>query len=360
MAKLKNQHFVPRCLLNPFTYQSEGRAINLYNIRGERLIERAPVKGQCARDYLYGKDGKIETSLSRIEGSFNSTRERVVVGGDDEQNRRDLNFFAYLQHLRTDMAARRLKEMYEKMLLTEGNFGIDTPKIPSNHMLVMLSLRLCVQSRRYIEDLKVRVIENRTNIDFVISDDPAVLINRFAAQKLNGAGFGVSSAGLIMTMPIAPKFAVICYDGQVYTVPELLADRIIVTEQEAVEALNELQFLKAGENIYFSKWEDCDYVQTQFSSVKSARSETWSALTHLVPDDKGQYQHDGQRYRVGTREEARAAGVSLIKTSFKYPQPTRWFPPLKFRPNPKFFYEGTGVGHVRKVEWLRGPATRRD
>src|SRR5215471_12348105 len=97
MTKLKNQHFVPRCLLKPFTYQNEGRAINLYNIRGDRLIERASVKGQCARDYLYGKDGKIETSLSRIEGSFNSMRERIAHGGDDERDMRDLNFFTYLQ-----------------------------------------------------------------------------------------------------------------------------------------------------------------------------------------------------------------------------------------------------------------------
>jgi hypothetical protein len=354
MAKLKNQHFVPRCLLKPFTYQSEGRAINLYNIRRDKLIEQAPVKTQCARDYLYGDDGKIETSLSRIERSFSSVRERIVHGDYNEQDLRDLNFFTYLQSRRTEMAAQRVKEVYQQLMLAEVNLSVDAQKWPSNHMLVMMSLRLCFQTRQYIEDLKIRIIENQTNIDFVISDDPAVLMNRFAAQKLNTVSFGVSSAGFIMTMPLSPRFAVICYDGQVYTVPDLLAGRIVLSEEEAVEALNELQFLKAGENVYFSKWEAAAYVQTQYHSVKDTRSDTWSALTHLVPDSKGPYQHDGQRYREGTLEEAKAAGVSLLKTSFKYPQPTQWFPPLKFRPNPKFFYESTGVGHVRKVEWLRG------
>ena len=55
MANLKNQHFVPRCLLKPFTQDGEGKAINVYNIRHDKLIQNAPVKGQCARDYLYGE-----------------------------------------------------------------------------------------------------------------------------------------------------------------------------------------------------------------------------------------------------------------------------------------------------------------
>ena len=56
MAELKNQHFVPRCLLKPFSFKGEGRWIELYNIRHDKLIERAAVKGQCARNYLYGKE----------------------------------------------------------------------------------------------------------------------------------------------------------------------------------------------------------------------------------------------------------------------------------------------------------------
>ena len=353
MPELKNQHFVPRCLLKPFTHQGQGRAINLYNIRRDRLIERAPVKGQCARNYLYGEDGKIEKSLAQIEGSFNAVRARVMQGGYDKTDLHDLNFFTYLQLRRTEMAAQRLKESYQMM--GAGIFqGTHTPKIPSNHSLIMLSLRSCFQSMRYIEDLKIRVIENRTGIHFLISDDPSILMNRFAAQRLNGGGFGVASSGLIMTMPVSPKFAIVCYDGQVYTVPDLLAGRIVLKEDKAVEALNELQFLKADENIYFSKWEDGRYVQTQFHSVKDSRPAASSTLAHLVPDSEGEYQHDGQRYRVGTAEEAKEAGTSIITMSFKYPVPTRWFPPLKFRPKPKFFYEGTGVGHVRKAEWLRG------
>jgi hypothetical protein len=353
MPDLKNQHFVPRCLLKPFTYNGEGRAINLYNIRHDRLIERASLKGQCAKNYLYGVDGKIEQSLSRIELSFSRTRARVTAGENNENDLRDLNFFTYLQLRRTEMAVERLKESYE--LVRAGTFeGAKTPTIPSDHSLIMQSLHFCLHSRHYIEDLKVRVIENCTDIDFVISDDPAIFTNRFAAQKLDGASFGVASSGLILTMPIAPKFAVLCYDGRVYTIPRLMRSRMILRDKTAVEALNELQFLKAAENIYFKTWEHREYVQTQFLAIKNNRPSAWSAVTHFVPDRHGRYQVHGERYRVGTLDESKKVAKSIISVSFKYPEPTRWFPPLKFRPKPKTFYEGTAVGHVRKEEWLRG------
>jgi hypothetical protein len=349
MPDLKNQHFVPRCLLKPFSLRGEGRSISLYNIRQDKQVERAPVKGQCARNYLYGEDGKIEQSLSRIEGSFSQTRARIMAGGYDQRDLRDLSFFMYLQYRRTEMAARRLKESYE--LMNEEIYeGENAPPIPSDHMLVMESLQFCLQTRHDIEDLKVRVIENRTKIDFVISDDPAIFTNRFAAQKLGGESFGVASSGLLLVMPLAPKFAVICYDGLVYMVPDLVGGRIVIKKVEAVEALNEFQNLKAAENIYFSNWHDRDYVRAQFLAVKDTRPKEWSTIKHLVFDGEDE---QGERYREGTLAEAKNAGKSLIKMSFKYPQPSRWFPPLKFRPKPKTFYEGTGVGHVRKEEWLR-------
>jgi Protein of unknown function (DUF4238) len=359
MPDLKNQHFVPRCLLKTFTHQGEGRAINLYNIRRDRLIERAPVKGQCAKNYLYGKDRKIEQSLAQIEGPFNSLRARVVEGSNDPADLQDLTFFAYLQLRRTEMAVQRLKESYELMAagVLEGDHAA---RPPSDHSLIMESLLFCLHTRQDITDLKVRIVENRTDVDFVICDDPSVFMNRFATQKLGDASFGVTSSGLILTMPIAPKFAVLCYDGQIYTVTDLVGGRIVLRDDAAVEALNELQFLKAAENIYFNKWDDRDYVRDQFLTFKDNRPSAWSTVTHLVPDSEGSYRIKGEseHYRVGTLEEARQAGTSLMKMSFKYPVPTQWFPPLKFRSKPKTFYEGTGVGHVRKEEWLKSQSSR--
>ena len=70
MPAHKNQHFVPRCALKPFSLGGTGDAINVFNIASKRAIRNAPVKGQCARAYLYGKDLKAEQLLMTLEGNY--------------------------------------------------------------------------------------------------------------------------------------------------------------------------------------------------------------------------------------------------------------------------------------------------
>jgi len=127
-----------------------------------------------------------------------------------------------------------------------------------------------------------------------------------------------------------------------------------VKSDESIAALNELQNLKAAENVYFSDWEKRDYVRDQFLAVKNNRPKEWSKIIHLVFDGEDER---GERYREGSLAEAKKAGKSLVQMSFKYPQPTKWFAPLKFRSKLKTFSNGTAVGHVRTKEWLekRGP-----
>ena len=70
MATNKNQHFVPRCYLRPFTLNEENKAINLFNIYREKPIHLTPVKHQCSRDYFYGDNPKLENAIQFIEGSY--------------------------------------------------------------------------------------------------------------------------------------------------------------------------------------------------------------------------------------------------------------------------------------------------
>jgi len=70
MPAHKNQHFVPRCALKPFRLNGAGAAINVFNIASTRAIRNEPVKDQCARDYLYGKNLKAEQVLMRLEGNY--------------------------------------------------------------------------------------------------------------------------------------------------------------------------------------------------------------------------------------------------------------------------------------------------
>jgi Protein of unknown function (DUF4238) len=360
MADFKNQHYVPRCLLKPFSFNGAGRALNLYNIGGRRLIKGAPLKSQCARDYLYDKDGKIEHSLASLEGNYSQILQRVTTRSETPDDLDQLRFFAYLQLRRTEMAMEHLKNAHQSMHGSIFGEGKTDRLVPHDRHFMALSLLLCFETRQFVDDLKVRIVENRAAQSFVISDDPAVLTNKYGEQKLHDSNHGISSSGIILVMPLTPALAVLCYDGQVYTVPNLQEKRIVLTGTSDVGALNELQYLKAGANIYFSEWLDRDYVRTQFEAVRGHRLTDWAATTCWVPlrDDEpkvGEIMYErssGKAYRVGTTDEGKKAGEAILTLTFKHPVPSRWLSCLKYRSKPKTFYDGTAVGHVRQKKWL--------
>jgi hypothetical protein len=348
MADHKNQHFVPRCVLRPFTLNKEDKAINLYAIRVDRLIENAPVRHQCARDYLYGEDGKIEAGLAELEGSYAAALDRACAGADTQEDLGTFRFFAYLQLRRTEMAIQRLKASEEGLF--EAIFGTqESEQQPQNYYMVQ-SLKVCFGSRASIEDLKVCIVENRSDTEFVISDDPAIYTNRYAAEKVKREMFGVIGSGLILGMPISPKLAVLCYDGLVYEPNNLENARLILTKSEDVEALNELQYLRAAGSIYFSSWEGREHIRTQFIANRDRRLEEFAVFKHLifVKDTK-----DGSIFRAGTAEEAKKANRSIVQSYFRYPTPSRWVSELPFRKKITTYTNGTEVGHVRKELWLK-------
>lgn len=91
MASNKNQHFVPRCHLRPFTLGSEDAAISLFNLERKKLIPNAPVKNQCSKDYFYGTDEKLEKAIQLIESGYaqalrdliHDSRSAVAVAASD-------------------------------------------------------------------------------------------------------------------------------------------------------------------------------------------------------------------------------------------------------------------------------------
>ena len=78
MTSNKNQHFVPRCHLRPFTLGSEDAAISLFNLERKKLIPNAPVKNQCSKDYFYGTDEKLEKAIQAIESGYGQALREVL------------------------------------------------------------------------------------------------------------------------------------------------------------------------------------------------------------------------------------------------------------------------------------------
>ena len=245
MPAHKNQHFVPRCALKPFSLEGVGDAINVFNIKAKRAIPNAPTRGQCARDYLYGKgDLRTEHLLMKLEGHYARivsllSTESALSTTDTEW----LRVSILVQMRRTELAIEQMRNFTKSMADTA--FARARHHRPSDdrtdtqvmHQSILSALNLL----HYASDLKVIIFRNRTNVDFVTCDNPAIQTNRLHFQKLKQHHFGVSSSGTIFSMPISPRLSAICYDTGVYLVPNGSGTQFVdLTSRSDVYAINQL------------------------------------------------------------------------------------------------------------------------
>jgi len=117
MPENKNQHFVPRCALKPFSLDGAGLAINVFNIPRGLSIRHAPVKSQCARNYLYGKgDNSAEGLLARLEGQYANIVSGLSDRYDLSEAEKDwLRLFLVIRQRRTESAISQMRELRTSM-----------------------------------------------------------------------------------------------------------------------------------------------------------------------------------------------------------------------------------------------------
>jgi hypothetical protein len=353
MSSFKNQHYVPRCLLKPFTLNGEGKTINLYNVRGDRFIENAPVKNQCSRNFFYGSDLGPEKALSELEGEYARVIGIVRSGLEISDTDADwLRVFAILQTRRTAQAIARLRQFMDQMAdETFKNNPDQRPEDPTHDELVFTSIRHDLNYAREIDDLKFIILLNKTDLEFSISDHPSVFSNRFSFenQKQRLRGFGLASSGLFLVLPVAPRLAAFFFDIGVYTVSIPQGTRFVsVTDDSDVRALNELQQLNAEQNIYFSTWSHRERFVARDERVARQR-ELKPSMQTLVRDEA---MPDGA-FRRGSAQEEAASRQRVIHAKSKHPRPRFWPGFLKKRKKPITFSNGSAAGLVRKAEWLR-------
>ena len=185
MASNKNQHFVPQCYLKNFAKDESKAAICLYNLDRKKLIKNAPIKNQCSKNYFYGEDLILEKALQPIEGQFSEMIRTIKKPGYilTEGDKVFFKEFWLLQYIRTEEFSKSIARSTEKDV--ETLFSID---IKMNiKEVVRKSMYLIKKNRHLVDDLKFCILENNTKTDFITSDNPAILTNRwhFLIRKHN-------------------------------------------------------------------------------------------------------------------------------------------------------------------------------
>jgi hypothetical protein len=345
MPALKNQHFVPRCHLRPFTLDGDGLAINLFNFALRRAVANAPVKNQCSADYFYGKDLHYEKKMQVIEGLYSAAISRIAdpkytLTSDDREV-----FLAFwvLQHLRTDAASRSLAAMFDEIVDTTGAPDEFRTSIAQ---AVQLALAMVPEMISVVRDLKVCLLRNRSNVDFFTSDDPAIYTNRWYLRPGNerlGAP-GLVNSGAICILPLTPRQLFLAYDGDVYSLP--VANGWVDVKSDCdVRMLNQQQLLTALANVYFRNMADAPSISREFDEATARRSPSRHRINHAVLDSD-----DGvtRRFRSTTAEEALGQDA-LVHSEKLYPRPTGWPDFIRLRAGAATYSNGTSRRYLRRA-----------
>lgn len=345
MATNKNQHFVPRCHLRPFTLNTEDMAISLINLDRKKLISNAPVKNQCSRNYFYGNDDKLESAIQLIEQGYGRALNDLVRENRllSEANKAAFRTFWIFQHLRTEAAAMQAVQLTELTRdfadLPPGEFSLSIKEA------VQIACRTFVDAMHILDDLKFCVIKNKTDVPFITSDNPAVLTNKWRLDKDRSAGlsFGMRSAGALVVLPLTPRLLFLGYDGDVYSVPNESGIVVIKNSRDAI-ALNRHQFLQCVANVYVHDEACANNLIKHYSDVEPVRPKA-RHVAHYAQLDSTVSNHS--RYIVTSLEERDQTKEMLMHAQVIHPHPGLWPSQIRVRSNGSVYTNGTGMGYVR-------------
>lgn len=292
MPDNKSHHYVPRFYLKNFS--QTGKSIDLFNVASSRLIEGAPIKGQCCRDYFYGKNIESEKSLAAAEGQiaelFRTINREVRLPNPFTAGHLLLCFHVVTQAYRTQYAADTLNELVDGMMrqvmkhdrrvtpdmLDKVRFGYDDP--------ALIALAHAARGFPLLMDLECGAVLAPRGTEFLTSDNPVVLFNQFMHWRTEGSNTGIASKGLQVFFPIWPFLTLVMYDAGVYHFGKSKSTAVQMASAIDVHELNLLQVASASKNLYvFSS--AANVFKVVESGLRYRRSAKGIVTAHPQPDE---------------------------------------------------------------------------
>jgi hypothetical protein len=258
----KKHHYVPKFHLKYFGFNNQ-KNICLYNLLSKKHISRAQLKNQAYEDYLYGKKENMEIALSNIERLTSVIFNKIISRNGNLRLSKKLYqlliIYISIQMNRTIYAKDDFEKKYLEMIRTFSeihpkykNFVFNSNDIHFNGV----SQYLIADSMKYVHllfDLDYIILVNKTNREFIISDNPVVKYNMYMEfNNYPPGGTGYISKGLQLFLPISPYYYILLYDKNVYKPKYIFKKFIQITDINVVKNINGLQYLNSSENLYFS------------------------------------------------------------------------------------------------------------
>ena len=256
--KSKNQHYVPQFYFRLFS--SDGKSINVLNIKRLETFPGASIKGQCSESYFYGKDNNLEDTLRKFEDRVSRTIHSILktshIPKKDTADHLDLLYYILVQRNRTKHEGELFHEgankLWKTLLRDDPDFSpyLDRYRIRYQDQTAR-SLHAVTAMWLLTFDLKPKLILNRSKESFIFSDSPVVFYNQYTENCRAMSCTGAATKGLQIFFPIAPNAMLHLYDAAVYKVGSKKSDCCEIGDTAEVRKFNELQILNALENVYY-------------------------------------------------------------------------------------------------------------
>lgn len=245
-------------------FSDSRKKLFMYEREKNKFQKDIPYLSQCQKDNFYGKTHEIEDFLSKIEHITETIIRNVIIAKDSESildinEYRILSIFVISQYLRTRGHLERTVDSLEdfkhrsKDIISqfyqayESNETVDEALerlLPSIDFSDIAGSNVSIAFGNYssYSDLAVLLVNNKTNINFIISNDPVIAKNYYYPKN----GYGLNSVGVFYFLPIDTKTAVLLIDEVAYFKPGTISPYINLIDESDIIKLNTWQFSKSN------------------------------------------------------------------------------------------------------------------
>jgi hypothetical protein len=267
VEKKKNNHFVPKSYLVRFKSASD-KQVGLFNLKSGLIVETAPIKSQCSRDYFYSKNPVFENEFIKLEGqqkslftkiigdtyvpALDTSDHHAVLGLIMFQAGRTATTAEHQNHIANEFGKAIMRKSFEREGRNDLIEHLEKVKITMpGAVLDAIGQHLAMYP--LIGDLDITLFLNKSSENFLTSDHPVALCNNLPPNASPfGANVGFASRGLIICFPISPRVLLFLSDPEVYKVEKDGRNVAVVRKARDAIELNLAQCFNAHENLYFS------------------------------------------------------------------------------------------------------------
>lgn len=262
MNKKENQHFIPKFYLRRFSFENNQKQIGVFDMQSKFFKSDAKLKTQGSKPYFYGKDGNIEDALSELENIYAKVLKDIIttakVPNKNSLERYLLFQFSVLMSIRNPILPRNIDDSFKAMSeILKSKGPCDLGMLKSLETNREESLKMGFQNiflyTNFCLDLEIKLFRNRTNVPFIISDNPIVKYNQYLEKRKHpGGNTGYGSLGLQIFVPIDPKMILVFYDSWAYKIGSRKQAIIELDDPNDIFQLNLLQFVNCDKIVFFN------------------------------------------------------------------------------------------------------------